>query len=249
MEKNPDHLKRDGRWAPLANLSAGSRAMERALERSPHLPGIVVLHAPYGTGKSMTESYCMNEYDGFLVECQSYFTRKNFVQMILKEMDVKPARTVGDMMEQAAEQLEKSTRPLILDDVHRITHSSVLGLVLDLHNMSRTTIMLAGDEAFPAALHRADGQLSSRVLVWQPLQPATLEDARKLAAFYCPGIDVREDLLAWFREKTKNNARLICVNLEHVRDQCQKNGFKKYDLDAWGKRDVFAGDAGLRRAA
>jgi len=249
MEKTEDNGNRRGRWAPLANLSIVARAIERAQKRSANLPGVVVVHARYGSGKSMALSYCHNEFEGFYLECQSHFSRKTFVQMVLKEMDIKPARTVGEMMEQVAEQLDKSTRPLILDDVHRITNKNVLGLVLDLHQSARTTIVLAGDDRFPETLRAYDEQLYSRVLVWQPVPLTSADDARKLAAFYVPGVHVDDDLLAHFREKTRNNARLICINLDHVRDYCQRQNVRKIDLDAWGKREIYTGDAPERKAA
>ena len=236
-----------GRWAPLKNVTLAAKAVERALNRAQNLPGIVALYAPYGSGKSMAESYCANKFEAFYVECQSHFTKKSFAQMVLREMDIKPARTVSEMMYQIAEQLDKSARPLILDDVHRIANTKVLGLILDLHQSARTTIVLAGDPAFPAKLRQYDEQLYSRVLIWQPIPATSAEDARALAEFYCAGIDVAEDLLAHFRERTRNNARALCINLDHARDHCQKNGLKKIDLDAWGKREVYTGEAQDRR--
>jgi len=237
-----------GRWAPMQNLVLAARAVERSLNRASNLPGIVVLYAPYGTGKSMSESYCANKYEAFHVECQSHFTRKSFAQMVLREMAIKPARTVSDMMYQIGENLDLSQRPLILDDVHRIGNTSVLGLILDLHQMARTTIVLAGNERFPRTLKDYDEQLHSRVLVWQELKPASAEDVRNLARFYCQGLDVADDLLAHISAQTRANARLICINLDHVRDHCQKQGAKKITLEGWGRRELHTGDAPLPAA-
>lgn len=249
MERSTDTSKREGRWAPLSNLALAARAVKRCIERSPNLPGICVVHARYGSGKTMAMGYCNKTFEGFMVECQSHFTKKAFTQMVLAEMDIKPARTVSDMMGQIAEELDKSGRPLMLDDVHRMTNTAVLGLVLDLHQSARTTIVLAGDEKFPATLRRYDEQLYSRVLVWQPVPPSNLEDARRLAAFYCPGLDVKDDLLASFLEKTRRNARLVCINLDDVREYCRHEGVKKMDLESWGRRAIYTGDAVLREAA
>jgi len=250
MERHDTQGRATGRWASLASLSFTTRAIERVMNRSGNLPGFLVVHARYGSGKSMALTYCQNKNEGFLLTCKSHFSKKAFCLALLKEMDIKPARTVSEMMDQVGEELDKSGRPLLLDDVHRITSSSVLGLILDIHQSARTTIVMAGDERFPALLRRHDEQLYSRVLVFQGIPPVSAEDARRLAAFYCVEregrvIEVGDDLLGYFRKETKGNARLICVNLDDVRAHCQRHGLRKIGLEDWQehKRGVFTGDA------
>jgi len=237
-----------GRWAPLTNVSLAARAIERALNRSANLPGVVALYGPSGYGKSMAASYCMNRFDGVYVECRSYFTKKAFVMAILKEMGIRPGRTLTEMMEQAAEQLDLSQRPLIIDEMDHIVDKNAIEIVRDLHEMSRATMLLVGEEQFPRKLLKWE-RFHNRVLVWQPAQAANLEDARKLAAFYCPGIEIAEDLLGRVRDLSRGTARRICVNLDMIRDHCQKSGVRKIDLEAWGKRDLYTGDAPARRIA
>lgn len=247
MERS-DQGRAAGRWAPLASLNVTARAIERGMNRSANLPGFIVTHAPYGSGKSMAITYAQNKYEGFLLTCKSHFSKKAFCLALLKEMDIKPARSVSEMMEQIGEELGKCGRPLLLDDVHRITSSTVLGLILDIHQSCRTTIMMAGDERFPQLLRRYDEQLYSRVLVFEPIPPTSMEDARRLARFYVTDRDGREisvddELLAHFRKETRGNARLICINLDHVREYCQRQGLRKIDLDGWDKRGVYTGEA------
>jgi len=242
------HDKAAGRWAALASLNLTARAIERGMNRSANLPGMIVVHARYGSGKSMALTYCQNKYEGFLLTCKSHFSKKAFCLQLLKEMDIKPARTVSEMMDQVGEELDKSGRPLLLDDVHRITSSSVLGLILDIHQSARTTIVMAGDDRFPALLRRYDEQLYSRVLVFEGIPPVSAEDARRLARFYCVDregrlIEAGDDLLGFFRKETRGNARLLCINLDHVREHCQRQGLKKIGLDEWDKRGAYTGEA------
>lgn len=238
-----------GRWAPLQNVLLCTRAVERAMNRSPNLPGIVCLTGPSGLGKSMAASYCANHFDGFYVECRSYFTKKALVQAILREMGIKPARTVADMMEQAAEQLDLSQRPLIIDEGdHLVDGRNTIELLRDLHEAARTTILLVGEENFPRKLMQWE-RFHNRVLVWQLAQYSNMEDARKLASFYCPDVVLTDDLLERVIERSKGAARRICVNLDMIRDHCKKNALKKIDLDAWGRRELYSGDAPPRRQA
>lgn len=248
MPKDSSGFNSGGRWAPLSNVVLAAKALERAIHRSPNLPGIVSLYGPSGWGKSMAASYCANRFEGVYVECRSYFTKKAFVLAILKEMGIRAARTLPEMMEQVAEQLDLSQRPLIIDEMDHIVEKNAIEIVRDLHEMSRATMMLVGEEQFPRKLQRWE-RFHNRVLIWQPAQAATVEDVRKLCGFYVPGVDVAEDLLERVREISRGAARRICVNLDHIREHCGKHGLKQIDLGAWGRRDLYTGDAPARRLA
>lgn len=248
METKNQTVNPGGRWAGLQNVMLCSRALERAMNREPNLPGIVCFTGPSGFGKSMAASYCANKFGGFYVECRSYFTRKAFAEAILNEMGIRPARTLAAMMNQAAEQLDLSQRPLIIDEGDYLVDNKAINLLRDLHEAGRTSILLIGEENMPRNLLRLE-RFHNRVLVWELAQPASSDDTRKLAAHYCHGIDVDAALLARVREVSRGVARRICVNLDMIRDHCQKSGLKKIDLDAWGKRALYSGDAPQRRAS
>jgi len=248
MEGKNTPVNPGGRWAPLQNVLLCNRALERAMNREPNLPGIVSFSGLSGWGKSMAASYCANAHSGFYVECRSYFTKKSFVEAILKEMGIRPGRTVGIMMEQCAEQLDLSQRPLLVDEADHIVDRNAIEILRDLHEMARTTILLIGEEQFPRKLLKWE-RFHNRVLVWELAQPANASDARKLAGYYCPGLEIADDLLERVREVSRAAARRICVNLDMIRDHCQKAGAKKIDLAAWGKRALYSGDAPPRRPA
>jgi len=246
-------IKREGRWAPLKNVKLCNRGIERALNRDPNLPGITVHYGPSGYGKSMAASYCANKHEGIYVECRSYFTRKTFVEAILHEMGIRPGRTIAEMMEQVAEQLDRSNRPLIVDEMDHLVDRNALEIVRDLHEMARCTMLLIGEEMFPQKLKRRSERFHNRVLVWVPAQPASRDDARQLAQYYCVDkdgrpIDVADDLLEHFRKGSRAVARVICTNLADVREHCLKEGIKKIDLEAWGKRPLNTGDAPARES-
>lgn len=246
MENTQEVIKRQGRWAPTRNLILGSRAMERGWNRSENLPGIIVFDGPSGVGKSQMGSFVTNKFGGIYVPCRSFFTRRTFVEAILKEAGVHPRRTLSEMMEQIAAELDLSQRPLIVDECDHLLDRRLIEIVRDLHDMSRTTIMLIGEEQFPRRLKRLSDRFYNRVLVWQTAQLASRDDAHQLAAFYCPDVTIAEDLLESIRKSSAGVARVICVNLDAVREHCQRQGLKKIDLDTWGKRSLYTGDAPAR---
>lgn len=237
-----------GRWAPLTNVTLAAAAVERALNRSANLPGAVVLYGPSGFGKSMAAAYCANTHKGLYVECRSFFTPKSLLLSILKEMGLRPGRTMLEMMDQIAEQLLLSQRPLIIDEMDHIVEKHAVEIVRDLMEATRGTLLLIGEEQFPRKLQRWE-RFHNRVLIWQPAMPATVEDAKKLARFYAPDIAIADDLLARVLELSRGAVRRICVNLDMIRAHCQQQGVKAVDLAAWGRRDLYTGDAPLRRLA
>ncbi len=235
-----------GRWAALKNVTLCAKAVTRALARERNLPGIVVLYGPSGWGKSMAASYCANNFEGVYVAARSYMTKKSFLESILKEMGIRAGRTVAEMMEQVADELDKSQRPLLIDEADHLVDRAMIELVRDLHEMSRATILLIGEEQFPRKLKARSERFHNRVLVWQPAQPMSQEDARLLAEFYCRDLHLADDLLDHARRAAGNVARVFCCNLDTIREHCHKTDVKKIDLAGWGKRELYSGDAPSR---
>lgn len=237
------NINKDGRWAGLRNVTLTAKAVERAMNRSSNLPGIVALIGPTGWGKSMAASYCANKYGGILVEARSFFSKKTFVEMILKEMGIRdPARTIADMMAQAAEELDHSSRPLMIDEMDHVVDHNMVELVRDLHDMSGCTILLVGEERLGQKLKAKSPRFYNRIRDWQQAERCSREDARALAEFYVDGVDVANDLLTRVAEVSLGIVITICSNLDAIRNHCQEQGLKKIDLAAWGKRQLIAGE-------
>ena len=246
METKNQTVNPGGRWVGLRNVILCASALDRAINREPNLPGIVAFTGHSGYGKSMAASYCANSHRGFYVECRSHFTRKSFVEAILNEMGIRPARTLSAMMQQASDQLDLSGRPLIIDEADYLVDNKAINLLRDLHEAGRTSILLIGEENMPRNLMRLE-RFHNRVLVWQLAQPSDANDTRKLAGYYCPGITIDDELLTRVRETSRGVARRICVNLDMIRNHCETHGLKKIDSDGLGKKALYSGDAPVRR--
>lgn len=245
---NPSADKGGGIWAPLTNITLAANALGRAMERPANLPGIVSLYGPSGYGKSMSAAYCCNRFAGVYIECRSFMTKKMFLRQLLKDIGVRPGRDILEDFELAAEALQSTRRPLIIDEVDHIVEKNVLEIVRDLHEATRSATLLIGEEQLPRKLLRWE-RFHNRMLVWQPAQAANLDDARKLARFYAPSLDIADDLIKCVLDRSRGVVRRICVNIDMIRDHASKTGAKRVDLAAWDGREFYTGDAPARRTA
>lgn len=233
---------------PLTNVGLLSAAIGRALQRPVGLPGLVVMYGPSGLGKSVSAAYAANQYRAYYVECRHTWTRKALLQAILREMSIKPAAYLYEMVDQVAEQLSRSGRPLIVDDVQYLLDKSAADVLTDLYNASQGTIVLIGEEGVSTSLGKLE-RLHNRVLEWVPAQSASLSDIQRLATATYPGVAFTEDLLNDLNKAVKGCLRRITVNLHRVNSEAAAAGKDQVDLAYWGKRGWFTGQAPDRRTA
>lgn len=233
---------------PLTNVGLLSAAIGRALQRPLGLPGLVVMYGPSGFGKSVSAAYAANQYRAYYVECRHTWTKKAFLQAILREMSIKPASYLYEMVDQVAEQLGRSGRPLIVDDVQYLLAKSAADVLTDLYNASQGTIVLIGEEGVASGLGKLE-RLHNRVLEWVPAQSASLSDVQRLAAATYPGVTFAEDLLNDLNKAVSGCLRRIAVNLHRVNSEAAAASRDRVDLEYWGERSWFTGRAPDRRVA
>jgi len=233
--------------APLANVSLCSSALERAINRPAHLPGMVTFFGPSGWGKSFAAAYTANRYRAYYVECKSSWTRKALLLSILKSMGIVPATTIYDMTEQISEQLALSGRPLIVDEMDHIVEKKAVEVIRDIYEGSNAAILLIGEEKLPAKLKIWE-RFHNRMLDWVPAQPADLEDVSHLAELYSPDVEIADDLLNSIQRVNKGCVRRICVNIELIRRTALDVGQTEIDLTTWksSNRELYTGEAPKR---
>lgn len=231
---------------PLTNVGLLASAIERAMLRPQGLPGLVVKYGPSGLGKSVAAAWAANQHRAYYVECRDTWTKMAFLKAVLREMAITPARTLSEMVDQVAEQLGRSGRPLIVDDVQYLLDKSAANILTDLYNASQGTIVLIGEERVPSSLAKLE-RLHNRVLEWVPAQPATLDDMQQLARSAYPNHHMADDLLEDLRKATRGCLRRIAVNLYRVHSEAQALCLDAIDMGTWGKRGWFTGEAPARR--
>lgn len=232
---------------PLTNVGLLANAIDRAMRRPVGLPGLVVKYGPSGYGKSVAAAFAANKHRAYYVECRDTWTKKAFLQAVLREMGLVPTRTLSEMVDQVAEQLSLSGRPLLVDDAQYLLDKAAANVITDIYNASQGTIVLIGEERVPQSLARLE-RLHNRVLEWVPAQPATLDDLRDLAEANYPGLVIADELLEDLRRKTRGCLRRVAVNLYRVHTEAQAIGTQSVDLATWGNRGWFTGEAPARRA-
>lgn len=231
--------------APLRNVGLAYAAMQRAMTRPQHLPGLVAFYGWSGMGKTVAASYVANKTRAFYVECKSTWTKKALLLAMVNEMGLIPARTIYEMVDQVAEHLVATRRPLIIDECDHIVEKKAVELIRDIYEASNAPILMIGEEQFPAKLQRWE-RFHNRVLVWQQAQPADMDDVRHLARLYVPNTDIADDLLTEVWRSSRQSVRRIAVNLENVRSFADRKGMKSIALAEY-QGDIYTGEAPMRR--
>lgn len=234
----------------LTNVGLLASAIERAQARPMGLPGLVAMYGASGLGKSVGAAFAANRYRAYYVECRDTWSKKAFLQAILREMSILPAITLSNMVDQVAEQLSRSTRPLIIDDVQYLLDKAVANVLTDIYNASQGTMVLIGEERVPTSLAKLE-RLHNRVLEWVPAQPATLEDMQALAAASYPKLRIDAALLEDLRRAVNGCLRRVAVNLYRIYSEAEAIGLDSVDLPQWQQlgRGWFTGEAPVRRRA
>ncbi len=234
--------------ANLTNVGLLNDMIERIARRSPHLPGMGVMHGPSGYGKSLAAAHAQhpNGLNAWLVQCKSIWTRKSFLESLLKELGIAPAATLAKMLDQATEQIATAKRPLIIDEADYPSDKGYIELIRDLYESTKATIILIGEEGLPQKLRRWE-RIDGRIMGWQAAQPVSGVDVRELTRIYAREVKISDDLLDHLVQIAKGSVRRVCVNLELIQDTAREEGLATVDLKSWGKRDLYTGKAPERR--
>lgn len=234
--------------APLTNVALCMGALERVMDRSRHLPGMVVFYGPAGYGKTMAATYAANRHRAYHIRCCNISTRKSILESILKEMGIVAERTMASQLDQIAEQLTVSQRPLIIDEIdHLVEKGSIVEIIRDIHDLSAASaILLIGEEGVPGRLKRYE-RFHRRVLDWVPAQPADFQDAAQLRSLYqLPPVEIHDDLLGEVQHLALGSVGRICVNIDRIQQEAMANGWTDVDLATWGNRPLYTGEAPRR---
>jgi DNA transposition AAA+ family ATPase len=232
--------------APLTNVMLADAAVEAAVNRPAHLPGLVTLYGPSGWGKTQAAVYAANKHRAYYCEARSGWTRKAMLLAVLRDMGVTPAHTVYEMTDQVSDQLARSRRPLIVDEIDHLIDRRAIETIRDIHEGAGVAILMIGEERVPTKLKSWE-RFHGRMLDWVAAQPPSLEDARQLRRLYCRDVKVKDDLLALIYERAQHSVRRICVNLERAASVARDQGLEEIGLEAWGERPLFTGDPPPRR--
>lgn len=245
-----------GQVARLKNVSLIHEAMTHAVARPSGLPGIVVWSGHSGLGKTQSAIFVAHELRAYYVQMRSVWTRRSFLQAIVREMGMDPAGTNAALLDQVGYHLAMSRRPLIIDEAdHALAGGKapdqmppILRVVHDIYESSGGgTLLLIGEEKLPGKL-KVWEKVHNRVFLWPQARVVDREDGELLREFYCRRVRVADDLLDRILTVTHGVTRRVAVNLERVHEAAINGGRREVDLDWWGERPLFTSEPPAMRS-
>lgn len=231
-----------GSIAPLRNVRAMAELINRVKHRAHGLPGMACFYGPSGYGKTSAAIFAANRFGAYHVQVKSCWTRKKLCEAILKDLALQPARTIADMVDQIAEALAASDRPLLIDEADHLVAKGMIEIVRDLHEASGATVILIGEEQLPFKLQQWE-RVHGRMLDWVGAEPATLDDVRHLAGIYCQGVELDGALAQRILDESRASIRRISINLERVSEFARIQGADRVTGEAFASKPFFTGVA------
>lgn len=230
--------------APLQNVSHAWEALETAMNRPEHLPGMVALYGPSGVGKSMAAAWCANKSRAYYVELKSTWSKKAMLMAMQREMGMPPAKTIYEAVDQISEELALSNRPLIVDEADYLVEKNNVEVIRDIYEASHAAILLIGEEALPQKLAKWE-RFHNRILKWMPAKLCSIDDALSLSKIYAP-IAWDEPMLLEIIKQSHGITRRVAVNLHEQAAQAAANGWDVVTIKLWGKRGFYTGSPAPR---
>lgn len=226
--------------APLRNVAALVELVTRVQERGFGLPGMAVFYGPSGYGKTTATVFAANEFRACQVEVKSIWTKKKLCEAILEDLGIVPAKTISYMVDQIAEALARTNRPLLVDEVDHLVEKNFVEILRDIHESSGAPVILIGEELLPQKLERWE-RVHGRIMDWVAAEPGVLEDVSHLAPIYCPGIEVAAPLKEQLLSDSNHSIRRICVNLDRILEFARTHNKQAVGLSDWKNEQFFNG--------
>ena len=227
---NPSENIVDG-IAMNRNIAQCYTAVKRTMERNERLPGIAAFYGPSGFGKSTAANYVATKTNAFYVQVKSTYTKKAFLQALLREMSIPSPTTLSEMMELASSELAKSGRPLVIDEFDYLVQGNKVEIVRDLYEASQGTILIIGEEMLSRKLEKWE-RFHGRIINWVPALPADIGDAKLLCSIYAPMLEIDEPVLEQLVSQVRGSTRRVSTNLEMLNEKALEEGVKHISLKA-----------------
>ena len=228
--------------APLRNVGALVELIARVQSRGYGLPGMATFYGPSGYGKSTAAVYAANKFRAYSVQMKSAWTAKKLCNAILQDLGLPQGRTIADMIDDIAEEIAKSGRPLIIDEADHLITRNMIEIVRDIYESSGAAIILIGEELLPQKLQKWE-RVHGRMLDWVGAQPGDLADVGHLAKIYCRDVEIDPELAAHLLKVSNASIRRISINLDRVREIALTKGLTRATRKDFSDSSFFTGHA------
>lgn len=242
------NLVQDNMIVPLRNVMSMLTLVQRVIDREPRLPGLAVFYGYSGFGKSTALAYAANTFGAAHVEVRSTWTKKDFCEAILEELEIPAPTKVSKMVEKIGEELGAAGKPLFIDEADRLLTRNLLDLVRDFHDIAQANtfrgaganIIMVGEEDLPTELARTE-RFHGRIFDSIPAMEAAIEDVDVLAPRYAKGVEIDPDLKVAVLVASRHSIRRVCSNLAAVKECALVEGVTRVSLDTWEAFSVSSG--------
>lgn len=237
-----EQIKKRNNLATLRNVASLMVLIQEVQDREAGLPGMATFYGPSGFGKTIAATMARNYFEVYYIEVMWSWTPKYFCEMLLRDMGIKPAKTLAPMIAQIAEELAKSERILLVDEADQLVARNKIEMLREIHQCSDAPVILIGEELLPQKLQKYE-RIHGRMMKWVAAQPADMSDLKKLKELYHPNTDMTDDLLAKMLTVSNGSPRRIRNSLNLVDSFAKVRGLDQVTLKNWGKTPFAPSDA------
>ena len=232
--------RQDNPFVPLRNVMAMLTLAERLVARQRMLPGLALFYGYSGFGKSTAMAYAANMVGAAHVEVRSTWTRQDFCEAVLAELDIPAPKRVSKMIDLIGQELGSTGKPLFIDEADRLVSRKLLEQVRDIHDIAQANtfrgaganIILVGEEDLPTELSRTE-RFHGRIFDAVPAMEAAIEDVEALAPRIAKDVEITADLKDYLLMTSRHSIRRVCSNLAKVKGCSQFEGVSTVSLDIW----------------
>jgi DNA transposition AAA+ family ATPase len=239
MHDNPSPINS---VAPLANVARLQKLALTCQNRVDGLPGMGCFYGHAGRGKTTAGIYVTNALHACHVEAMPFGGVKKLLQMIVNELGLRPTNSVSALFDQAANELARTGRTLIIDEADYILTERMIETVRKLHDVTLVPVILMGEELFPQKLRRWE-RVHSRILEWVGAEEATIKDVGFLAPIYAPKVVITDDLKQQLLNASAGSIRNVSTNLANLAAYAAVKGLTRIGPAEWVGQRFHTGEA------
>jgi DNA transposition AAA+ family ATPase len=219
--------------APISMMTIADMALQDARAADTGLPRMICLSGDPGRGKSYALRFGVAQHNAIYVRAFDSWTRRSLFEAVVHAIAPQEplAGTTNRLFEQAVTMLRATRTALAIDEFDYVVKIRAVDAVRDLHDEADIPILMVGEKSLPGKLQRWP-RVHSRIAQFVSAVPASLSDAKKLSQAYVRRVNIADDLLAHFVDRTDGNVRRICTALEETQRQAVSEGVATPDL-AW----------------
>lgn len=230
-----------GNVAPLENVSRLLTLISQVAGRAHGLPGLACFHGRAGHGKTSAATYAVNKLNACHIEAPTLGGARKLLEMIVRELGLRPQATASRLFDQAAEELGRTGRPLIIDEADLILKDTQIETIRKLQDLTQVAVILMGEDRLPHKL-MAWPRVHGRVMAWAEASPMTANDLAQLARVWARGVEIAEDLRARVEKAAGGSHRYAATNLAAIRAFAEVRGLSRITLADWGDRPMHTGE-------